>query len=540
MTDLQRAPSSRGAPDVEASANTGSVNASTSREPGGLTRSEEIQVPRSPQALSLQINGLNARIHDKAISFPSYVESSERGSDTSTDTPRPEPQSANTFADSLSSIPLSHMNDSSQSIKVENSQSSVEITPTPTNYSISQEHLPVERNGNGMEEGVHTSGQHKNGSLSPPQSPNHSNPLTQPENGVSFAPGHKRTATGDIKSMASSDAIPPNQDDDNFGAARRRSKSTGSPAYGSRIAQLSVHIRTRLSYAAAKIEKSRQAREKDTQLALRGLEILSSASTPNPSGATSTPPGLTPTSHPQNLTSTSTSHNSSSHNRSQSTISSPGKLLPFPKLAPPVDIISSNGDTRRRRPNPNTGPKEFNRSPYVRHHRRHHSVQEASVTKTLGSPPVLGPDTPHIPPSARMPLSAQHEVYRSRTHSQSTSMEQDAIETLLFMSSPENSGYRSSPRPLQPPASQLSLNESIQSHFNGVSDQSSQSDKSHNGRNFELELRPSGFGLESNAGDEIDRILDQMESDSEDDERYASHRPRAQTQTSKGYHGYRR
>ncbi|KAJ5627161.1 hypothetical protein N7528_004588 [Penicillium herquei] len=538
MNDLQRAPSSRGAPDVEASANPGSVNASTSREPGGLTRSEEIQVPRSPQPLSLQIDGLNARIHDKNISFPSYVESSERGSDTSTDTPRPEPQSASTFTDSLSSIPFSSMNDSSQSIKIENSQSSLDIVPTPPNQSTSPEHLPVGRNGNGIQEGVHTSVEHKTGSFSPPQSPNRSNPRAG--NGVSFAPGHKRTATGDIKSVASSVGIPPNQDDDNIGAARRRSKSTGSPAYGSRIAQLSVHIRTRLSYAAAKIEKTRQAREKDTQLALRGLEILSSASTPNPSGATSTPPGSTPTSHPQNLTSTSTSHNSSSHNRSQSAISSPGKLLPFPKLAPPVDIISSNGDTRRRRPNPNTGLKEFNRSPYVRHHRRHHSVQEPSVTKTLGPSPVLGPDTPHIPPSARMPLSAQHEVYRSRTHSQSTSMEQDAIETLLFMSSPENSGYRSSPRPLQPPASQLSLNESIRSHFNGVSDQSSQSDKSHNGRNFELELRPSGFGLESNAGDEIDRILDQMESDSEDDERYASHRPRAQTQTSKGYHGYRR
>jgi len=106
------------------------------------------------------------------------------------------------------------------------------------------------------------------------------------------------------------------------------------------------------------------------------------------------------------------------------------------------------------------------------------------------------------------------------------------------MSSPENSGYRASPRPLQPPASQLSLNESIRSLSNGTASgyhsQSSLSEKSHNGRSFEL--RPSGFGLESHAGDEIDRILDQMESDSEDDERYASHRPRPRVQASRGSH----
>ena len=298
---------------------------------------------------------------------------------------------------------------------------------------------------------------------------------------------------------------------------------------------MSVHIRTRLSYAAAKIEKARQAREKDSQLAaVRGLESLSEASPLNLNSIPS--PGLTPTptSHPQHQSSTTTPRNFPSHNRSQSAISTP-------KLAPPADIISSNGDTRRRRPNPNTMTKESLRSPYARHHRRHHSVQEPPITKVLGSPAVIGPGTPHIPPPGRIPPTAQHEFNRSRTHSQSTSMEQDAIETLLFMSSPENSGYRSSPRPLQPPASQLSLNESIRSHFNGApSDQSSLSENSLNGRSFEL--RPSGFALESNAGDEIDRMLDQMESDSEDDERYASHRPRAHTHTQPsngyGYHGY--
>lgn len=120
-------------------------------------------------------------------------------------------------------------------------------------------------------------------------------------------------------------------------------------------------------------------------------------------------------------------------------------------------------------------------------------------------------------------------------------MEQDAIETLLFMSSPENSGYRSSPRPLQPPATQRSLNESIYSNNNEMTtnqSQSSQSDVSHNGQGFTS--KNHGLGLEAGAGDEIDRLLDQMESDSEEDARFASHRPGIKRQTFRGHHGQSR
>ncbi|KAJ5923651.1 hypothetical protein N7454_008896 [Penicillium verhagenii] len=386
MNDLHHAPSSRGVPHVEASANAGSVNTSTSRAPGAPTRTEQIQVPRSPQPLSLHLDGLHSRFNDKASAFPSYVESSERDSDTSADARRPEPQSASTFTDSLSSIPSSSTNDHNQSIKIENSQSSTEDAQTPKTYSDSQEQFSV--NGSGSIDG-YTSEKKGSVSLSPRQSPKSS--TSQSTNEVHFAPGHKRTATGDVKSI-SSFAAP--QAFDPQAAARRRSKSTGSSAHGSRIAQLSVHIRTRLSYAAAKIEKSRQSRDNKTQLAIQGLESLSSASPPIPNGATQ---GATPTSHPQASSSTPTPRNFPSHNRSQSAISS-GKLLQVPKLAPPVDIISSAGDTRRRRPNPNTATKPFERSPYTRHHRRHHSVQEPSLTKTLGSPPMLEPGTPHVPP----------------------------------------------------------------------------------------------------------------------------------------------
>lgn len=112
-------------------------------------------------------------------------------------------------------------------------------------------------------------------------------------------------------------------------------------------------------------------------------------------------------------------------------------------------------------------------------------------------------------------------------------MEQDAIETLLFMSSPENSGYHSSPRPLQPLTTQRTLNESIYSNQNGVGShhgEGSQSNGSQDNGNPKHRTLALGLGLEANAGDEIDRILDQMESDSEDDARYASHRFLAKTQ----------
>jgi hypothetical protein len=99
------------------------------------------------------------------------------------------------------------------------------------------------------------------------------------------------------------------------------------------------------------------------------------------------------------------------------------------------------------------------------------------------------------------------------------------------MSSPENSGYRSSPRPLQPLATQRSLNESIYSNQDGVGSHHSQGSQSKGSQdNGNPKHRTLGLGLEANAGDEIDRILDQMESDSEDDARYMSHRLLAKTQ----------
>ncbi|KAJ5460390.1 uncharacterized protein N7458_001942 [Penicillium daleae] len=522
---------SRGASHAEASATTEGMNSSTLRALQEPARADHIQVPRSPQLLSLRVDGLNAGIQDKNNHGVAYIETSERGSNTSADGPRPEPHSASAFTDSMPSLPASLSNEYDQHAELDNSHSFVENSQssrTEPNSGNSQDSLYTPSANGGGVDILHPlkSEYSSNGSVSPVRSPRHHTLRSGID--THSASGHKRTATGDIKPI-SAHPITPRPYDAN-GASRRRSKSTGSPAHGSRIAQLSVHIRTRLSYAAAKIEKSRQS-QPNSQLALRGLDNLSSLDSQSASGSPA-PLKSNPTSHPLHSSNSSTPRPFLSHHRSQSALSSPGKLLAIPKLAPPVDIISSNGDTRRRRPNPNEPlQKPLGRGPYS-HHKRHHSTQELSLySSTNGSPRVVGPGTPLILPTSRGPTSSQEGFYGSRTQSQNTSMEQDAIETLLFMSSPENSGYRSSPRPLQPPATQRSLNESIYSNHNSVGSQPSHGSQSNRSQNSgDSKYRPLGLGLEANAGDEIDRILDQMESDSEDDARYASHRLHAKTQ----------
>lgn len=136
------------------------------------------------------------------------------------------------------------------------------------------------------------------------------------------------------------------------------------------------------------------------------------------------------------------------------------------------------------------------------------------MAQLYNSASTTGPDTPSLHSTA--PTSTPNGMFRPDIHSQNSAMEQDAIETLLFMSSPENSGYRSSPRPLQPAASQGSLNASVYALKNGTplnrNHQSPQRGKTHG----DLGSRNRVLGLEAHAGDEIDRILDQMESDSDD------------------------
>jgi hypothetical protein len=105
-------------------------------------------------------------------------------------------------------------------------------------------------------------------------------------------------------------------------------------------------------------------------------------------------------------------------------------------------------------------------------------------------------------------------------------MEQDAIETLLFMSSPENSGYHANSQPRQTNVS-VSIEAQIESSSNGNTQTYSQGSNISNARNTGVGsffnsgapgiLPASSIGLEAQAGDEIDRLLDQMETESRKD-----------------------
>ncbi|CAG8199306.1 unnamed protein product [Penicillium olsonii] len=531
MNDSRDAPSTQ--VPVEASASTlGAMPPVPHQTPPAEDQSTQLQKP-----LSLRIDGLNATVaHGENNPTPAYNQSSERGSDTSVDGRRPDLHSASTLTDSLFSFPSS-TNGADQPTHLDGSYNSNEHTSASQMGQEPQDtHMAPQTqsvNGGSVDRWQPSLPPIKAGdtSLSPPPSPKHSHTRSQFDAGL--APGQKRTAAGDYKSTIDG---PITHSTDTNGVSRRRSKSTGSSLHGSRIAQvkkfshlptgdicssyqLSSHIRSRLSYAAAKVEQARQSQSRGStpQSTLRTQHSASSLSPSAPSDVASLPAGAsTPFSINSQSSSNGNSHHAS-HNRSRSAFLS-DQFPPNTKLAPPVDIIGSNGQGQRRRPNPNAIVKPSSYSPITRH-RRHHSYQEHGLNRPLNGT-AMGPETPLVPSiHTSAPISTPNGLYGGRTQSENTLMEQDAIETLMFMSSPENSGYRFSPRPMQPPSTQSSLSETIMAsngaHQNG--NQSSQSSKSHNSQG--LEAKP---GMEAGAGDDIDRLLDQMDSDSEDEGRYES------------------
>ncbi|KAL2003430.1 hypothetical protein VTN02DRAFT_3833 [Thermoascus thermophilus] len=215
-----------------------------------------------------------------------------------------------------------------------------------------------------------------------------------------------------------------------------------------------------------------------------------------------------------------------------------------PRLAPPVDIVSSSGGSSRRCSNPNGTSLASSYDPY-RRHRRHFSQQELRASSTAGSNGILVPGTPplqnsHLQSGSNYltPSIASNMPPQERTPSQNALMEQDAIETLIFMSSPENSGYHPGSRPRH---SNLSASIDAQAGLGlsgmGTGTQSSQGSEHipprrvsfADGEDVASASAPgsrhnSAAGLEAQAGDEIDRMLDQMDSDSDDERHYDSRR----------------
>lgn len=283
-----------------------------------------------------------------------------------------------------------------------------------------------------------------------------------------------------------------------------------------------MQLRSRLSHAAAKVERRRYSRDSQSKSPLQSVQEVVSGDTQASNGSKK------PNDSPEGTTiSAPDPPGSYTLNQSNSThVSAPQasnkKLLPTPKLAPPVDIVSNGENGKRRHPNPNERlqPPRRNPPPY---HRRYHSQQEFGNSK-------LYPDYPGTPPFRPPTYSAAAQNNNGasdfQSNSQNSSMEQDAIETLLFMSSPANSDFRPRLRQRQDAISK-SIDSSMGSNSSGAAS------SRPFGFNFEIPVLNSQSrynGLEAQAGDEIDRMLDQMDdSDSEDERRFVPSHTRSRT-----------
>ncbi|KPI43488.1 uncharacterized protein AB675_6737 [Cyphellophora attinorum] len=223
------------------------------------------------------------------------------------------------------------------------------------------------------------------------------------------AAGSKRTASGHIKqpSQTYHDYTPR---PDHKNPSHTRSSSAASVGSNGNVAEISQHLRTKLKYAMVKVQHGWQTRS------LEELESLASAS-PRSTASAVTQTNVNSGS-PRRLIHQRLSRkwsDSSSSVSSQSELynmASP-QLAAVPEsgsqlrgLAPPADIIAG----QRRRPPPNE-----------------------STDISLSQDP-----SRTVRPAAKQ-----------RTPSQNAVLEKDAVETLLFMASPNNSSYHVSSQPSQ-------------------------------------------------------------------------------------------
>ncbi|OJD22622.1 hypothetical protein ACJ73_06029 [Blastomyces percursus] len=407
---------------------------------------------------------------------------------------------------------------------------------------------------------------------------------------IEVSQGQKRTASGEVKSAASTASLPSPE----AVTTTRRSRTMSTDSTGSRIAELSAQLRARLSYAAAKVEKDWPIHKLEeahgvpprleyspvsqSPLSLGFKSPFRSPRGPSHSrgrhSISSTPQhnGLSKLRDP-NFTRTISSvspmkvparcNKSSSPNSNARTYIPPTSTLTNinpPRLAPPANIVSGNGNGPRRRPNPNDTllqTASANHDYYPRNQSLTDEGHSASSTQTttstvaiLDTPPQSQPQLSRqsATPSATTAATTTTMPFpKQRTPSQNALMEKDAIETLLFMSSPKNSGYHPNSQQAQQsdysgthltlppclPRSSSQQSSSIESHLGlGIRHDSTPNvtrptrkvsfadDDTSNGSSDGYPRNgPSGL-REHEAGDAIDRMLDELgdsESESEGD-----------------------
>ncbi|KAH8765418.1 hypothetical protein F5883DRAFT_420893 [Diaporthe sp. PMI_573] len=259
-------------------------------------------------------------------------------------------------------------------------------------------------------------------------------------------PGHapparsavKRTADGSVKDPRFSPTASPGR---TASHSRNTSAVSATSTASSRVTELSSELKTRLSYALLKVNNGWESRNINQveNLASRGGSPASSNSTipgaPRSSAspriqASHAPTPLTP--HAASLPIPSPENTSRGAATSPVSRSANPQLLDTPSLAPPVSIQPHHSSERNPRRNPN--PKHPPNFPPPQPH--HASPRTPSLASLNLSPVPRGLHTGADP----MVVSPTHN-----------NREKDAMEALLFMSSPGNSAnLKQFQRPTQP------------------------------------------------------------------------------------------
>ncbi|KAI2468484.1 hypothetical protein F4781DRAFT_266533 [Annulohypoxylon bovei var. microspora] len=256
----------------------------------------------------------------------------------------------------------------------------------------------------------------------------------------------KRMADGVVKHTRSSSSVSPVR------VGHSRNTSTVSVAStGSRIGELSAELRTKLSYAMVKVNNGWQGHSIDEveSLASQAASPTSSNSTLHGRHGTSASPRIpiAPTRHRASSNATSPTFHHPSQGRTYesfwregnakgSTLTSP--ISQVPTLAPPAPIQPRQPSQAhpRRSSNARFAPAYLTHP----HHASPHTPAQPSPLQTTPGQGTIR--TPNVDPI----LFSPHQNVR----------EQEALETLMFMSSPGNSANVKHAFPPSLPSSQSS------------------------------------------------------------------------------------
>ncbi|KAL8778429.1 MAG: hypothetical protein Q9203_003234 [Teloschistes exilis] len=333
---------------------------------------------------------------------------------------------------------------------------------------------------------------------------------------------YKRTADGELKMLNNNNNSHPTSPTVSTQFGHSRNASTASK--GSQMGELSHELRTRLTYAMFKVQNGWQAHNIGEVEAMAARGAPPPFHSPQHHIASEVPPSRT--ANHQNIgerqsgqgpspnglrsahVSTRTHTQSHSppafpespkfpapwqdHGTDGTSISTSSEQLPLqgPTLAPPANII----------PRKYQRPDQANLQP---------SRLDTSLSYKGGAEPIfspLGPSTgPHTP--------QQRPSSSVRTPSQKTAMEQDAVETLIFMSSPGNTGHFSafrgptSPTPAHPVDTRKHVD--FASSRGGLS--ASKSGQYSSRKPSDRRRAPDIGGLTT--ASDVDKMLDQMTDD---------------------------